>query len=258
MSRDFRYVMADGTEIEAFQMHEGSRYQEGGWPEWMDSKMLMTKVNNEGQSTHWLNIADVETEIPPFGWIVKHPSGTIGVLDYETMEAASKVVRDVPKVPDISKPQPDSALRLAVKLTKRPFDELKALDLQQVEEANRQRQHIIDSMHPDDAAAGGYKQTGSPEIAQVEVPVEAEPATAADEMAEAVRNTDLYLSDSGPTDIILELCDAYEDLADGKVDEARVKFRNILSQRVAWCQCPPGQCAGLDPLICRTNSPLTR
>lgn len=252
MAADFRYEMPDGSTVEAFQMHEGSRYQQSNWPEWMDSKMLMTKQSAGGKNTHWLVIGESETEIPDYGWIMRKPDGRIVTVPYEVMELAKKVVREIPKIPDPLKPQPEAALRLAAKITKRSYEDVKAEDEAQVRESNRRRQELIDSLMPEDAAALGLQQTS-----EHGPPVE--PDRLALEKTEAVRNTEPSLTVStGPTDIILELCDAYEDLADGKVDEARVKFRNILSQRVAWCNCPPGQCAGLDPLICRTNSPLTR
>ena len=262
MARDFRYVMPDGSEVEAFQMHEASRYQQKDWPEWMDSKLLMTKQNAEGKNTHWLNVGDVETEIPQYGWIVRRSNGSITAVDYSVMEAAEKVVREIPNVPEALKPQSESALRLAAKITKRPYEEVKAEDEAQVRDSNRRRQAIIDSLAPEDAEALGLQQSGAVEVDPAEYRgddygfddlVESGGLPEAQALRRQALDEINQFMEAGPTDIILELCDAYEDLADGKIDEARVKFRNILSQRVAWCNCPPGQCAGLDPLICRTK-----
>jgi hypothetical protein len=218
MSKDFRYRMSDGSIVEAFQITPATRYQENLWPSWMNSKWLMTVDNQE-----WLNINDVETEIPKFGWIVKRENGVIGVVDYSTMESADKVVKETPVVHPPAKVDEDALLELGAKLTGKSVDELRNEQLRK----------------------GRVARTPPPEDSP---PVE--------EVTGQIRNMERIVDT--PTDIVLELCDAYEDLVDGKVDTARVKFRNILSQRVAWCQCPPGQCAGLDPLICRVNSPLTR
>lgn len=220
MSKDFRYRMADGSVVEAFQVTPATRYQENLWPSWMNSKWLMTVDNQE-----WLNINDVETAIPKFGWIVKRENGAIGVVDYSTMESAEKVVKETPVVHPPAEVDEDALLELGAKLTGKSVDELREEQLRK----------------------GRVARTPPPE-----------PDTAEPEKTETVRYTNPSLTVSPDAEWVLQLTDAYETLADGKIDEARVKFRNILSQHVDWCNCPPGQCAGLDPLICRVNSPLTR
>ena len=56
MSKDFRYTMPDGSVVEGFQMTEDMRYQEKKWPEWMNSRYLVTYDHGE----HRLNINDVD------------------------------------------------------------------------------------------------------------------------------------------------------------------------------------------------------
>lgn len=251
MAKDFRYAL-DGQEVEAFQLHEGSRYQEGDWPEWMNSRMLMTKENEDGVKTHWLNINDVETEISAFGWIVKYPDGSISTVSYDVMETAAKVVREPPRVPDVAKPQADAALRLAAKITKRPFDDVMADDLAQVEEANRNRQTIIDSMHPDDAEAGGFKQTGSPEIAMVETFPTSEIPTKIEEKPEVGPVAD----DPGHLETLKQ---ALTLIQEGEVSGCHGLLKQYLSNHTSWCSCPPGHCDGeRDVWECRQNSPLVQ
>lgn len=238
MAKDFRYTMPDGSVVEGFQVHEGTRYQEDEWPDWMNSRYLMTK-ESEGKTTHWLNISDVETEIPEFGWIIKPQGGNITAVGYDVMENATKVVRNVPKVPDVAEPQSEQALRLAAKITKRSFEEVVADDLSQVNQANRNRQKIIDSMHPDDAAAQGFRQTGSPEVALVEVPVMSQLET-----------------DRG---LLFEVRKAYQLLLEQNDVEAMEKLHDAIVERCNWCDCAPGKCSGTaDMWDCRRNSPLAK
>jgi hypothetical protein len=93
MAKDFRYML-DGEEVQGFQMTDAMRYQEKLWPDWMDSRYLMTV---DGQS--WLNVNDVETKIPDLGWIIQKADGTVTAVSYEVMERAEKVVPDVPDTP---------------------------------------------------------------------------------------------------------------------------------------------------------------
>jgi hypothetical protein len=88
--KDHRYTL-EGQTIEAFQMTEATRYQQKHWPEWMDSRYLVTYEGGEQR----LNINDVETKIPKFGWVVKYPDGSITAVGYEVMEGADKVVKEV-------------------------------------------------------------------------------------------------------------------------------------------------------------------
>lgn len=224
---DFRYKMPDGTIVEAFQLTPATRYQEDKWPEWMNSKMLLTQDNQE-----WLKINDDETRIPKFGWIVK-AGGQIRAVGYEEMEQADKVVKEIPVAHPAAEVDEDALLELGAKLTGKTVEELREEQLRKGR-TPRQPPPVVETEQPDpyeDLQASG----GLPE-------------------AQALNR----LTAVPPDNFIMELCDAYEDLANELPEKARVKFRNILSQRVAWCNCAPGQCAGLDPLICRQESPLAK
>jgi hypothetical protein len=158
--KDFRYVMPDGSEVEGFQVTDASLFQDDESPDWMSSKMLMTKGSADSIKTvHWLMIGDTETEIPRYGWIIRDAAGAIRAVDYEVMEAAVKVVKELPKIPDKIQPMAPDALRLAAKISKRDYDEVAADDAAQVAEGNAVRQAIIDSLTPEEAATLGVQQT---------------------------------------------------------------------------------------------------
>lgn len=251
--QDFRYTMPDGSQVEAFQMTEATRYQEGLWPEWMNSKMLLTTEGTGGRKKHYLNINDVETEIPEYGWVVNN-AGKITAVPYEVMELATKVTRIVPKVPDIAKPQSDSALRLAAKITKRTFEDVKEADLATVEEANQNRQAIIDSMHPEDAAAQGLKQSqGAPPDSTELAP----------EVAETLRYEDDHLTVSSPRtphgELVTAARSAFVELQNEDPTAALTTLREALGSLQNWCDCAPGRCSGAaDVWDCRQKSPLVQ
>jgi len=221
MPADFRYKMPDGTVIEAFQLTPATRYQEKTWPAWMNSKWLMTVDNKE-----WLNVNDTETEIPEFGWIVKHADGRIGVMSYEQMEQADKVVKEQPVIHPPAEVDEDKLLDLASKLTGKSVEELRE---EQLREGRVERKPP-----PDD----------TPQTKNI---------------IETVRNESAPLADSGhaPGDLLAELIDIYGDMQETPV-EAQERLRNTLSRHVTWCNCPPGQCAGGDRIGCRINSPLAK
>jgi hypothetical protein len=242
--RDFRYEMPDGSEVEAFQLTEATRFQEKGWPDWMDSRYLMTKESVDGgKKTNWLNINDVETEIPVYGWIVNE-GGRIYCVEYEVMEQAEKVVPEVVPIPSKANYLPDDALRLAAKLSKQTFEEVKEADRAQVDRTNALRDEII-------RAQGGEPEPDSrvEEIAR---------AREAEILGESEQITVRTVGEPGPAPAvpIPELITVLEVLKnDAPAGIAALKAS--VSQRVTWCTCPPGQCAGGDQISCRQNSPLT-
>ena len=122
MAKDFRYTMEDGSEVEAFQMTPASRYQEKDWPEWMNSRFLVSYNNGEQR----LNINDTETTIPKFGWIVRQPGGAITAVDYSVMEKAEKVIEETPIVHEEAKVDEEALLELGSKLTGKSVEELRA------------------------------------------------------------------------------------------------------------------------------------
>ena len=260
--QDFRYTMPDGSQVEAFQMTEATRYQEGLWPEWMNSKMLLTTEGTGGRKKHYLNINDVETEIPEYGWVVNN-AGKITAVPYEVMELATKVTRIVPKVPDIAKPQSDSALRLAAKITKRTFDDVKEADLATVEEANQNRQAIIDSMHPEDAAAQGLKQSAPPDSTELA------PGVAETLRYEHDPYEDLQASGGLPEaqalappphgELMVAARSAFIELQNDDPAAAMTTLREVLGSLQYWCDCAPGRCSGTtDVWDCRQKSPLVQ
>jgi hypothetical protein len=240
---DFRYEMPDGRVVEAFQLTEATRFQEKRWPDWMNSRILMTKESKDGgKKTNWLNINDVETEIPEYGWIVNE-DGRITAVDYEVMETAVKLVADPVVIPDEAKYLPDDALRLAAKLSKQPFDEVKAADRAQVDRTNAIRQEMIDAN--EGVTADRIEEIAAErerELLGEDEPPPA-PTTAAQDgvvpIAELVTVLEVLKNDA-PAGI--------------------AALRASVSQRVTWCNCAPGQCSGCsaeERIGCRQNSPLT-
>lgn len=251
--QDFRYKMPDGSEVEAFQMTEATRYQEGLWPDWMNSKMLLTVEGGGGRKKHYLNINDVETEIPEYGWIVRRPSGSVVAVPYEVMEAATKVKRVVPKVPDMAKPLPDAALRLAAKMSKQSFEEVKAEDRAQVEEANRNRQKLIDSLDPEDAAAQGVVQSQNTEA----TPIVFDEAPKPNRLPPV--ETGIHVGLTPDPALLDEVKTVYRLWDEGESAEAKRLLRQTLAARIQWCNCAPGLCDGnRDTWECRQNSLLAR
>ena len=245
--RDFRYEMPDGSEVEAFQLTEATRYNEKLWPDWFNSRMFMT-ADKEGKKTQYLNINDVETEIPPYGWIVLE-GGRIKVVDWEEMEHAEKVVPEILPIPDKAKPLPDDALLLAAKLSGKSVEEMREQDEMQVAKTNRLREEMI-------ARQSGIEPEISPEAEDLAAQREAEIA--------GKPVDDLLANNSAPgpqtTDdgLILECAMAYESLKEGHIDAGVSALHKALAPRVNWCNCAPGQCAGGERLTCRLNSPLAQ
>ncbi len=238
--KDFRYEMPDGRIVEAFQMTEATRFQEKNWPDWMNSRMLMTKESTDGASkTNWLTIDDVETEIPSYGWLV-NDAGRIHAVEYEVMEQATKVVPEEVVIPDKAAYMPDDALRLAAKLSGRPFEDVKRDDRAQVDASNRKRQEMIDDL----ARAREAELMPAEEVVgvEVEVPVEVPVATAT--------------SDRG---LLNTLRNVHTLLREAETDRAMEVVAEELYARADWCDCPPGKCNGLkDIWDCRRNSPLAQ
>lgn len=255
--RDFRYTLPDGSEVEGFQVTDASLFQDELSPDWMNSKMLLTKSDPDTTKTkHWLTVGEVETPIPAYGWIIKRESGTIEAVDYEVMESAVKLVREVPKVPDMAKPMNEGGLILAAKMTKKSLDECRIQDQAQVDQANRARQEIIDSMHPDDAAAGGFKQGESLHH----------------DTSEPNDDNGLYEVTSVRTEeppplmaesdgLLQEVKAAYVLFAvpEVQVDQGIALLKTAIASRTQWCSCAPGLCDGeRDKWECRQNSPLVQ
>lgn len=89
--KDFRYIL-DGVEIEAIQITQESRYAQKQWPEWLDSRMLVSYEHGEQR----LVIGNNEQVIPELGWIVRTPGGSLETVDAFRMEEATKVVQEQP------------------------------------------------------------------------------------------------------------------------------------------------------------------
>lgn len=120
--RDFRYTMPDGSEVEAFQLTPSSRYREKEWPEWMNSRYLVTYDHGEER----LVIGNNEQVIPSYGWIVRDAGGTIKAVDYSVMEEADKVVKEVKVVHPEAKVDEEALLELGAKLTGKSVEDLRA------------------------------------------------------------------------------------------------------------------------------------
>lgn len=216
---DFRYVMPDGSEVEAFQMTEDMRFQEKQWPEWMHSNYLMT-IDKQ----NWLNINDVETEIPNLGWIVRDAGGTINAVDYFVMEKAEKVVpNEAPVRDEPSEVDEDQLIVLAAKLAGMTVEEFQA---QQAEKAAK---------HP------------KPAPAPVQLTAVPTPSNRSDKehhvesLSPALRQSRL----------------AYELLKAGDHAAAMETLGTALVERTEWCGCGPGLCDGTsERWACRVNSPL--
>ncbi len=273
-ARDFRYTMPDGSTVEAFQVTPASRYQERDWPEWMTSRMWMTAERPSGGKKHYLMIGEAETEIPEYGWIINR-GGTIGVVGYEEMEQATKVVPVKVEIPPLAEPMSDQQLHLAAKITGRSIDDCRAEDLANVEEANRNRQDIIDAQRgyadididhamPDeddyqviiDAEAGTVRFKDSPPDGHViDLPTGRTTIGMPQNFSdfEPVRMPDVKVV------LIEEMREIYRLFIEGEQDTAVGKLQRSLAARTDWCNCPPGMCDGeRDQWECRQNSLLAR
>lgn len=102
MKPDYRYTAPDGTEVEAWQLTETSRYQDKLFPEWLTSRMFMTVNGNED----WLVDGDAERRIPPYGWLV-YNGVEVSIVDAMTFEGYDKVVKEQP--PEPPQEAPDQA-----------------------------------------------------------------------------------------------------------------------------------------------------
>ena len=219
---DFRYNLGD-EEVEAFQMTEDMRFQEKLWPEWMHSNYLMTI---EGVS--WLNINDVETEIPKYGWIVRKASGTITAVDYSVMEAAEKLVIEVIEQAPAAEVNEDNLVALAAKLAGLTVPEFEA---QQAEkEAKRPKPAPALAVVPEVIQ---HPDAGNLVLADIGERVES--------LSPALRQSRL----------------AYELLKAGDHAAGLETLGAALVDRTEWCSCGPGQCEGTsERWACRVNSPL--
>jgi hypothetical protein len=87
---DRRYIAPDGSEIEAWQLTETSRYQDKLWPDWMDSRWFVTI---DGDT--WLDINGREIQVPGYAWIV-YNGAQVDVVPAQAFEAYDKVVKEPP------------------------------------------------------------------------------------------------------------------------------------------------------------------
>ena len=215
---DFRYTLGD-EEIEAFQMTEDMRFQEKNWPEWMQSSYLMTI---DGVS--WLNINDVENEIPSYGWIIRRSNGHIHAVEYSVMEKAAKVVPDEEPVRDKpSEVDEGQLVVLAAKLAGMTVPEFEAA------QAEKEAKRPKPAPAPVQLTAVPTPSNGS----DVEHHIES--------LSPALRQSRL----------------AYELLKAGDHDAAMETLGTALVERTEWCGCGPGQCDGTaERWACRVNSPL--
>lgn len=142
--KDFRYTLPDGSEVEAFQMTDQTRYREKDWPAWMSSKFLVTYEGGEQR----LIVNDFETVIPKFGWIIRRAGGEITAVGYEVLEAAVKVVKEEVIQAPAAEVDEEGLLLLASKLSGKSVEDLRA------EEAARPKPKpvisIVDSPRPEE------------------------------------------------------------------------------------------------------------
>ena len=231
MTKDFRYTMPDGSVVEAFQMTPAARYAEKTWPDWMNSRYLVSYSHGEER----LIINNTETTIPKLGWIVKDAGGTIKAVDAEVMERADKVVKEAEVVHPEAKVDEEKLLELAYKLTKRPIDELRA-----EQEASEKARGTLGTLPEDEARAAA---TMVPKV---------------DDGGLSIEVTDIQ--DRG---LLMDCRGIYDLMRMGKqseIDEGIKRLKNVLLDRCNWCDCPPGKCEGtvVDQWDCRRNSPLAK
>jgi hypothetical protein len=58
------------------------------------------------------------------------------------------------------------------------------------------------------------------------------------------------------TGLLTEAAVAYELMDSGQIEAGMDMLQKACSRRVAWCNCPPGNCGGGEVLGCRLKSPL--
>jgi hypothetical protein len=97
---DRRYTAPDGSEVEAWQLTETSRYAQKEWPDWLDSRWFLT-VDNET----WLDLNGREIPLPDYSWITWN-GVQAEVVNAMAFEGYVKVVQEAP-APD---PQAQEAL----------------------------------------------------------------------------------------------------------------------------------------------------
>lgn len=235
MSKDFRYTMADGTEVEAFQMDEGTRYQDGDWPDWMNARFLMT-VDGENGREQWLNINDKESRIPKLGWVVQFPSGNIKAVDWSVMEEATKLVADEVVV----HPRADTGIsdEMLAKVAKAHGVEV---DEYEAEDTTKEMGDNVKKFEPPELGA----------VATVDIKKESN--------GDVVMDV-LEVSDRG---LLMDCRGIYDLMRMGKqseVNEGIQRLKDVLIDRANWCSCPPGKCEGSvsDTWDCRENSPLAK
>ena len=273
--RDFRYRIGS-EEIEAFQVTDASLFQDDLSPDWFNSKMLLTKSGADTtKAKHWLIVNEVETEIPPYGWICRDASGSIYVNDYSVMEAAEKVVKEILKIPPVALPMTKPALMLAAKLSKKSFEECEEEDLMNVAQANANRQAMIDSLDPAEALERGFRQTPT-------VVSDLEGKTMEEffnEASEDSKHQPIPLDASillekyalekeihGDNDVLMPHSylvkaarSAFVELQNEDAEAAMTTLREALGLLQNWCDCAPSQCTGrADMWDCRVNSPLVK
>jgi len=220
MAKDFRYVL-EGQTVEAFQMTEETRYREKDWPEWMNSRYLLTYEGGEQR----LKINEAETVIPKFGWIIKYPDNSITAVGYEVMETAAKVVEDVVVVHPEAPVDEEGLLELASKISGKSVDEL------------RQQQEDSAKSPPPAAKQAAEILGGAIDIDRMTVEHE-----------------------KAFEDLLNELKAAYSLALTDKPGEIMPFLRDLIGKHVNWCACPPGQCLLEDEAGwgCRQNSPLSK
>jgi hypothetical protein len=213
--------MPDGEVVEAFQMTIDTRYQEKGWPAWMKSSYLMTIDGVE-----WLNINDVETEVPDLGWIVHHEGGRIEAVDYLVMEKAEKMVIEVVEQPPEQLVKDEDALvALAAKLAGVSVEEF--LARQEAKAGKPDTLAPTRKLKPDNSNIAAYNEMVHDQL-------------------------------DAPTDLRATRL-AYELMAAGDLEAAKEALGTALQERTEWCNCGPGQCDGKsERWACRTNSPLAQ
>lgn len=219
--KDFRYTMPDGSEVEGFQLTGRTRYQEKEWPAWMDSRYLITYEGGEER----LNINDVETPIPKFGWIIRKADGTITAVDYEVMEEADKVVKEEPVV----HPRADAGIS---------DDAL----------AKMHNVELPEDHTPEDPFREELKRSQ---------PSTAELSLVRREQPETVEQPAQALVVNAYTDIVHSARLTYELLKAGDHEAAMETLHKRLMEGAQWCSCGPGNCDGTaERWNCRKNSPL--
>lgn len=90
MKPDYRYIAPDGSEVEAWQLTETSRYHDKLFPDWINNRMFMNVNGDE----IWLVEGSEERKIPPYGWLVNTPAG-IEIVSAAAFEGYDKVVKEV-------------------------------------------------------------------------------------------------------------------------------------------------------------------